>query len=247
MKAIILAAGYGTRLYPLTKDKAKPLLDVAGKPMINHIMEKIKEIEEVDQIIVVTNNKFYNQFLEWSNNYNSNIPIKVLNDSTLSNNDRLGAIGDINFAIEKEDINDDIVIINGDNLFQFSLKSMHQTFKEKNQHIISLYDVKTEQEAKKFGIVALGENNKIIEFKEKPEQPKSTLASIGIYFYTKQIRDLMDQYLKQGNNADRTGDFVEWLHKKETVHGHIFNNPEEKWFDIGSFESLESANKEWNK
>ena len=247
MKAIILCAGYGTRLYPLTKDKAKPLLEVIGKPMINHIMEKIEEIDDVNQVIVITNNKFYNQFVEWANNYNSSVPIKVLNDNTLSNDDRLGAIGDINFVLEKEEVNDDILIINGDNLFQFSLKGMNQTFKDKNQHVISLYDVKTIDEAKKFGIVSVDSNNKVVEFKEKPSEPKSTLASIGIYIYTKEIRNLMDQYLKEGGNADRTGDLVEWLHKKEHIYGHVFDDPNEKWFDIGSFESLEEANKEWNK
>jgi len=246
MKAIILAAGYGTRLYPLTKDKAKPLLDVAGKPMVNYIMEKIAEVDSVDQVFVVTNNKFYNQFLEWSNNCNSSIPIKVLNDGTLSNEDRLGAIGDVNFVLEKEDVDDDIMIINGDNLFQFSLKGMNETFKQKNNHVISLYDVKTMDEAKKFGIVSVDSDNKVIEFKEKPEQPKSTLASIGIYFYTKDIRNLMNQYLKEGGNADRTGDLVEWLHKKEHVYGHVFDDPSEKWFDIGSFESLDAANKEYS-
>ena len=247
MKAIILAAGYGTRLYPLTKNKAKPLIEVAGKSMINHIMEKIKEVEEVDKVIVITNNKFYSQFVEWANNYNSNIPIKVLNDGTLSNDDRLGAIGDINFAVNKENIDDDLLIINGDNIFQFSLKEMCETFKQKNQHVISLYDVKTTEEAKKFGIVDLDETSKVIEFKEKPEQPSSTLASIGIYFYGKQIRNLISQYLAEGGNTDRTGDLVEWLHKKEHVYGFVFDKPEEKWFDIGSFESLEQANKEWNK
>ena len=247
MKAIILAAGYGTRLYPLTKNKAKPLLEVAGKPMVNHIMEKIEEIEEIDKIIVITNNKFYSQFVEWSSKFNSKIPIKVLNDGTLSNDDRLGAIGDVNFAIDKENIEDDILIVNGDNLFQFSLKEMYNTFKQKQQHVISLYDVKTENEAKKFGIVSVDENNKIIEFKEKPEQPKSTLASIGIYLYPKQIKDLIKEYLEQGNNPDKTGEFVEWLYKKEKVHGFVFDNPDEKWFDIGSFGSLEQANKEWNK
>ena len=247
MKAIILAAGYGTRLYPLTKNKAKPLIEVAGKSMINHIMEKIKEVEEVDKVIVITNNKFYNQFVEWANNYNSNIPIKILNDGTLSNDDRLGAIGDINFAVNKENIDDDLLIINGDNIFQFSLKEMCETFKQKNQYVISLYDVKTTEEAKKFGIVDLDETSKVIEFKEKPEQPKSTLASIGIYFYGKQIRNLISQYLAEGGNTDRTGDLVEWLHKKEHVYGFVFDKPEEKWFDIGSFESLEQANKEWNK
>jgi len=244
MKAIILAAGYGTRLYPLTKDKAKPLLEVAGKPMMNYIMDKIKEIEDVDQVFVITNNKFYNQFVEWASL--QSFPIKVLNDGTLSNDDRLGAIGDVNFVLEKEDVNDDVLIINGDNIFQFSLKGMNETFKQKNTHVISLYDVKSNEDAKKFGIVSVDDSNKVVEFTEKPAEPKSTLASIGIYLYRKDIKQLISQFLEQGGNADRTGDLVEWLHKKEAVHGHVFDDPNEKWFDIGSFESLEEANKEYS-
>jgi len=213
--------------------------------MINYIMEKIQEIEDIDEVFVITNNKFYNQFVEWASS--QSFQIKVLNDGTLSNDDRLGAIGDINFVLEKEDVNDDVLIINGDNLFQFSLKEMHETFKQKNTHVISLYDVKTDEEAKKFGIVAVDSGNKVIEFVEKPSEPSSTLASIGIYLYKKEIKQLISQFLAEGGNSDRTGDLAEWLHKKQAVYGHVFDNPNEKWFDIGSFESLEEADKEWNK
>jgi len=249
MKAILLAAGYGTRLYPLTKNKAKPLIEVAGKPMVEHIIAKIEELDlkDIDKIIIVTNNKFYAQFCEWQEGFDSKIPIKILNDMTLSNEDRLGAIGDINFAIKKENINDDILIISGDNLFKFSIKEMHEMFKKNPTHLISLYDVKTQEEAKKFGIVSVDENNRIIEFKEKPEQPKSTLASIGIYFYKKSITDAIDRYLKEGNSADRPGDLVEWLYKRDKMNGFVFDKPGEKWFDIGSFESLAEANKEYSR
>ena len=247
MKALILAAGYATRLYPLTLNQPKPLLKVAGKPMVERIITKIQELDNINEIILISNNKFYNQFLNWSKNFNSKIPIKILNDQTLSNEDRLGAIGDINFVIKKENIQDDILIISGDNLFKFSLKQMIDLFEQNPHHLIALYDVKTEKEAKKLGIVALDQNNKVIEFQEKPEQPKSTLASIGIYFYKKNIIHTIDQYLKEGNNPDRPGDLLEWLHKRETVCGFIFNKSDEKWFDIGSFESLEKANKEYGE
>ena len=244
---MILCAGYGTRLYPLTKNKAKPLLEVAGKPMVEHIMAKIEELEDIDEIILITNNKFYNQFKAWASGFESKIPIKILNDKTLSNEDRLGAIGDIDFAIKEEGIDDDLLIVSGDNLFQFSLKEMQNKFKKKKQHLIALYDVKTEKEAQKFGIVAVDEDDRIIDFEEKPEKPRSALASIGIYFYTKNIISQIKQYLEEGNPSDRPGDLLQWLHKREPVYGFIFDKPDEKWFDIGSFESLEEANKEWKE
>jgi len=124
---------------------------------------------------------------------------------------------------------------------------MHDLFRGSQHHLIALYDVKTIKEAQKFGIVALDQKNKIIEFQEKPEKPKSTLASIGIYFYKKDIIGLIDSYLEQGNSPDRPGDLLEWLHKKQDVHGFVFNKPNEKWFDIGSFESLEEANLEYKR
>ena len=151
IKCVLLGAGYATRLYPLTLNQPKPLLDVKGKPIAEYLIRKIEETEVVDEIFIVTNNKFYNQFQEWSKNFNSKIPIKILNDKTLSNEDRLGAIGDINFAIKAENIQEDLVIISGDNLFKFDLKDMHDLFKNQEQHLIALYDVKTDQEAKKFG------------------------------------------------------------------------------------------------
>lgn len=243
MKAIILAAGYGTRLYPLTKNTPKPLLEVGRKPMVEHIIAKIEELSEINEIILITNNKFYEQFNTWANRFKGRIPVKIINDGTTSNEDRLGAIGDINFAIQKANINDDLLIISGDNLFTFSLKDICSKFNRTKNHLIALYDVKTEKEAQKFGIVAIDKDKKVVEFVEKPQQPKSTLASIGIYFYSKNIIGSIKQYLAEGNSADRPGDLLQWLHKREPVYGFIFDKQNEKWFDIGSFESLDEAKK----
>ena len=127
IRVIILAAGYGTRLYPLTKDKPKALLDVAGKPMIEYIFDRINEVKEINDIYIVSNSKFYKKFLEWSKNYGDE-RIEVLNDNTNSNETRLGGIGDMNFVIEKKKIEDDVLVISGDNLFDFNLKEVVKFF-----------------------------------------------------------------------------------------------------------------------
>ena len=121
MKAVVLAAGYATRLYPLTKDQPKPLLEVAGKPIAEHIIRKIEEVDEVDEIFIVTNNKFSEHFSKWVNSFSSSKKITVVNDQTMSNEDRLGSLGDIQFVIEKHNVEDDILVVAGDNLFEFSL------------------------------------------------------------------------------------------------------------------------------
>jgi len=244
MKAILLAAGYATRLHPLTKNKPKPLLEVAGKPIVEHIIDKIIEITDIDRIYIVTNQKFTSNFEEWSKNHKSKISIEIINDKTTSNEDRLGAVGDVNFVIETKQPNEDILVVAGDNLFELSLVDLNNFFKEKNKTIIALYDVKDKELAKKYGIVAINENNKVTEFHEKPAEPKSTLASTGIYIFQKKTINLIKNYINEGNSPDKTGEFLEWLFKKEEVYGFV---SKEHWYDIGSFEQLEEARKEFKK
>jgi len=245
MKAIIPAAGYGTRLYPLTKDTPKALLEVKGEPVINHIMKRIEEIGEVDQVFIVTNDLFFKKFDEWSREFRkrTKMEIKVINDGTTSNEDRLGAIGDKHLVIRQEKIDDDVLVISSDNLFDFSLKEIHSLFREKSSPVVGLYDVKSLEKAKLYGVVLTDGKGKMTGFQEKPSEPKSTLASTGIYFYTRESIALLDKYVGEGNSLDAPGNFVEWLHRNSEVYGHA---PEGKWFDIGSIESLEKARKEFN-
>jgi glucose-1-phosphate thymidylyltransferase len=168
MKAIIPAAGYATRLYPLTQDKPKPLLPVAGKPMIEYIIEKILELGVVDHIYIVTNARFYKNFVSWQESFSCSIPIKIINDGTTSNEDRLGAIGDKVLVMKQEKIDDEILDISGDNLFNYSLKEMYALFKEFNAEVIGLFDVKTNEQAKKLGICAINDKKVITQFVEKP-------------------------------------------------------------------------------
>ncbi len=237
MKVILLCAGYATRLYPLTKDKPKPLLEVGYKPIIDYLTDGIMEVEGVDGIFVVTNDKFYGGFSEWAEGKG----VEVVNDGTTANDNRLGAIGDILFVIEKYSVSDDILIIAGDNIFDLSLRDFISYAESKSPAgVIAAYDVKDIELAKKYGLLVVDIENRVIEFQEKPENPKTTLASLGLYFYPKHIIDMMKKYVDEGNNPDQPGNFVAWLYKREDVFAYVFDTA---WFDIGDFKSLEEADR----
>src|SRR3989338_8107478 len=241
MDAIILAAGYATRLYPLTENTPKPLLNVAGKPIIEHIIHKLGQISSIKKIYIVTNDKFENDFKEWLSNFDAETPIEIINDNTKSNEDRLGALGDINYTINTKDIDDDIIIVAGDNLFELSLTDVANFFKKRKSNVIVLHDVKDYELAKHYGIVEVSDDI-VVNFEEKPISPKSTLASTGIYLFPKKTISLIKKYMAQGNNPDKTGSFIEWLHKRDTVHSYV---TDKKWYDIGSIEQLKKADKHY--
>ena len=245
IKAILPCAGYATRLYPLTENKPKPLLTVGGKPMVEHIIAKILELGVVDHIYIVTNNKFYQNFLDWEKGFTCEIPIKIINDGTKSNDDRLGAIGDKVLVMQQEEIDDEILDISGDNLFNFSLKEMYSFFKEKKSETIGLYDVREKEQAQKLGICGINDGNVVTDFVEKGENPPSTLASIGVYMYPRETVKLFRQYLDEGNKPDQPGLFLIWLHKKKDIYGYTFDKEEDVWYDIGSLDQYKAANTEY--
>jgi len=244
MKAILLCAGYATRLFPLTKDCPKHLLEVQGRPILAHVIEKIASLP-ISGISVVTNNKFYTHFETWrKEGYDLQIPLKVLNDGTLSNDDRLGSIGDLDFVIRSENIDDDILVVNADNLFTFDLMPLYEHFKEK-QNVIACYDVRDVDEARKMGIPTRDESGRVTDFVEKPENPTSTEVSIGIYLYSregcKRIGDYVAELAEKGSRPDTTGDFVGWLASKLPVYTYAFASEKDRWVDIGTPEQYEHA------
>jgi len=235
MKAIILAAGFATRLYPITLNKSKSLLEINNKPIIDYIVEKIEEIEDINEIIVITNNKFYQDFLNWKRDRKT---LTIINDGVSDLEKRLGAIGDLLFVINEKKIDDDFLLISGDNLFDYSLKEPYEIFKREGKNLSLFYDVKNIEEAKRFG-VALIENNTIIDFEEKPQNPKSTLCSSSTYFFKKSIINLKE--FGRGI-VDQPGLFLQYLYKQVPVYAYITNG---KWIDIGTKESFEKAQKEF--
>ena len=244
MKVVLLAAGYATRLYPLTLNTPKPLLPVAGRPVIEFILDIIGPLKEVDEVFIVTNQKFCKNFEEWNAKFSSSKKITVLNDGTKTNEDRLGATGDIGFVIENRKLKDDLLVLAGDNIFRTDLTEFIKFSISKRPSIsIGLYDVKDLELAKKYGIVSLDSNKKIVEFKEKPRKPLSTLAAKCLYFFPKEKLGIMAEYLKSGVSKDAPGFFLEWLSKKDIIFGYVFKD--EKWFDIGDKYSYEEANREF--
>lgn len=238
---MILGAGYATRMYPLTLNKAKPLLSIAGKPAIEHIIERISEVEEIDEILVITNEKFFKQFQNWQKNFSSKRPLKVLNDRTLSEKDRLGAIGDMDFVIKQEGIKDDLLVIAGDNLFELGLREFVDFAKHRVPgSSIGLYNLKDKEAVKRYSQVCLGANDKIIEFKEKPKDPSSTLVAKCIYFFPKEKLNKIPEYIASGGEIDAPGHYISWLCQRDTVYGFTFCG---KWYDIGNYETYKRADK----
>ncbi len=240
MKVLILAAGYGTRLYPLVKDTPKALLDINGKSLVNYVLDKIKSFDGLSEVLLVTNNKFYSIFVEWAKaQKNFSCPIKIVNDGTNTPDDRLGSIGDIQFVIKKEAINEDVLVIGSDNLFDYSLDEYILFSKKfKDSVTIGLYDIKNLEEAKNFGVVGIDATKKITSFEEKPANPKSTLISMCCYYLPKATLGLVEVYLTETKKADKAGDYLRWLSEKNNVYGFNFFG---KWYDIGSIESYKEA------
>jgi glucose-1-phosphate thymidylyltransferase len=246
MKLLILAAGYATRLYPLTENQPKPLLPVAGKPMIDHVIEKFHKAKEIDEIYVVTNNKFTTHFENWAKDASrkhGGRKITVFNDQTMSDTDKLGAIGDINFVLQKTQVNDDLIIVAGDNLFSGTLENYVQQAQKKGI-LIGVYDVKDLEAIKKYNNISLDQEGRVTYFEEKPKEPKSTITAIALYHYPKSALSLIQQYIKEGNNPDQPGRLVQWLYTRQPVYTYLI---EGVWLDIGSKETYEEANKVFSK
>ena|SRR3989344_1730280 len=238
IKALILAAGYGTRLYPLTLNKAKPLIQVGKKTIIDHLLEGLNTISDIDTIYVVTNNKFFKDLKEWAQQAN-NPKIMVLNDGTLDNEDRLGSIGDINFVIQKENLNDDLLVIAGDNLFGFKLRDFVNFFKEKNTSILAFRDLQDIEKVKKRFGVGILKGDKVMDMEEKPEKPKSSLAATACYLFKAEDLQFVGKLVKE-NNSDAPGNLTVRIVRDSVLHAFVF---EEHWFDIGSHENLTEARK----
>lgn len=246
MKVVILAAGYATRLWPLTLDKPKPLLPVAGKPMIEYIIDRIKNEKAISDIYVVTNTKFVKHFTQWKKTYSCKKKISVVDDKMKSLKDKRGSIGDIIYTIDNKKIKTDTLVIAGDNIFDFSLGDfIKQSQKKSPNATIGLFDVGNKRLAKEYGIVAVDKERKITSFKEKPKNPKSTLAAMCLYYFPKEKLRLIKKYKTDGNPLDLAGSFIKWLSKNEDVYAHTFKGI---WLDIGDKSSLKRAQKtKWRR
>jgi glucose-1-phosphate thymidylyltransferase len=243
MKAIILAGGYAVRLLPLTRHIPKPLLPVAGKPVIDYIIDQLNLIPEVDEIIISTNKHYEPNFRYWLSRLPENSKIiKVVTEHTTSEKEKLGAIAALKYIIQTESLkNDELMVVAGDNIFEFSLNDMVKFFKSFNEPVIALSDLSNRglSELKKYGLGIVDEKHKVIGFQEKPQEPKSSLAATGCYIFPPKILNLLSEYLKEKNSPDAPGYFVEWLHKRADIYAFV---SDKMWYDIGSVESYDQVN-----
>lgn len=239
MEAIILAAGYATRLYPLTEHRAKPLLPVGPKLIIEHIMDRINEMDDIKRIHVVSNDRFAGDFEEWAKARPEADKITVYNDGTFENADRLGAIGDAEHVIRHAPVDDDLLIVAGDNLFDFSLADAQQFFR-RNGTTAVVYEFHNEELIKKYSTVKLDAGHRVIDFKEKPQVVETHLVGICCYMFFRPHVALVKDYLSDGLNPDAPGFFLQWLHKQVPVYGYQF---EGMWYDIGDLASLTDADR----
>jgi glucose-1-phosphate thymidylyltransferase len=238
MRAMILAAGYATRLAPLTDSIAKQLLPVGGRPMLDWVVDKVEEVS--DDIHLVTNSRFADDFRRWASGRNG---VTVHDDGTMSNDDRLGAIGDIAFVLERTGLDDDLLVIAGDNLFDFGLQGLTEFWELKGvASVVAVYDCRDIELATHYGIVELGEDERLVGFEEKPSEPVSTLVATATYLYHREHLPLVERYLAEGNAPDQPGRLVAWLFRLEPVYGYAF---EGEWYDIGSPEQLLEADNRW--
>jgi len=242
MQVLILAAGYATRLYPLTLNQPKPLLEVAGKPMLEHVIDNIAGIEGLEEIFIVTNDKFVDHFTKWAEKYRAEkakLDFKIINDGSMSDEDKLGAIGDMHFVTSREKVGD-LLVIAGDNLFSQSLEEFGKFCQEKEAPVLAVYDVGDLESIKKYNSITTDAEGKITFFEEKPENPSSTLTGIALYYYPERVVKMIDDYKAEGNNMDQPGRFIQWLYPKTGVYTWKVPGI---WFDIGAKETLDEADK----
>jgi glucose-1-phosphate thymidylyltransferase len=239
VKAIVLAAGYATRLYPLTETVAKPLLPVGGRPIIEWILDRIHEVESVDAVHVVTNHKFANSFTAWAGAEQRDPPVTVHDDGTASDHDRLGAIGDIQFALDAAQVDDHALVIAGDNLFDYSLADYVAFWRDKGRaSAIAVHDVGSLDLARKYAVAAVDGDQRVVDLVEKPAEPSSTLAATATYIVHREHVPLVRTYLAEGNPPDPSGPFFVWLYRQQPLYAYAFNGD---WRDIGDPSQLLDA------
>ena len=240
MKCLILAAGYATRLYPLTENYPKPLLKVGEKTILDWLVDDIDTAGKVDEYVVISNHKFAHHFDEWAKNKAQKIT--VVDDGTSSNETRLGAVRDIQFAIDTLCLDDDMLVIAGDNVLDFSLTRFIDYAEKKNTSCIVRYFEATEKKLQKCGVVSIDENDLITDMEEKPEHPKSNWCCPPFYYYTKKDAKLVKTGIESGCGIDAPGSYIAWLCTQTKVHAMEMPG---KRYDIGNLESYSKVQEEY--
>lgn len=236
MKCLILAAGYATRLYPLTENFPKPLLEVQGKPILDWLIDDIDTLGAVDEYVVISNHKFAHHFDTWAANKQQKIT--VVDDGTSSNETRLGAVKDIQFAIDTLQLDDDMLVIAGDNLLDFSLTEFIAYAQRKQASCIMRYYEPSEKKLLKCGVVTVDTDDRITEMTEKSPTPATHWCCPPFYFYTREDAKLVEAGIRAGCGTDAPGSYIAWLCKQTAVYAMEMPGAR---YDIGNLESYEAV------
>lgn len=243
LKALILAGGYATRLYPITLDISKPLLKIDNsRAIIDFSLQEFKKIDGLNKIIVVTNNKFYRDYVRWKNKLRIRKKVTIVNDGTRTEMSRLGAVGDIYYAVRKIKIDSDLLVIGGDNIFDKGLSGFIKFAREKSPSVsIGIYNVRRKSIARRYGVVKINRDQRIMEFKEKPRQPPSANIAMCMYYFPKETLKFFREYLNRLKlDTDKAGNYIRWLLSKCKVYGFKFGG---LWLDIGQIDTYSRAQK----
>lgn len=240
MKCLILAAGYATRLYPITENFPKPLLEVKGKTILDWLVDDIDTSGMINEYVVISNHKFVDHFKKWADEKTQKITI--VDDGTTSNETRLGAVKDIQFAIDEVLIDEDILVIAGDNLLDFSLTKFIKYANEKKASCVMRCFEGSVEKLRKTGVLKIDDNDMILEMVEKPENPASNWCCPPFYYYVKEDVPMIAEGIKNGCGVDAPGGFVQWLNSRRKVFAMEMPG---KRYDIGDIASYEKVKKEY--
>jgi len=238
MNALILAAGYATRLYPLTKDFPKPLLEVGGRTILDQLVDQLASIPSIDRIVLVTNHRFLPHFERWRLGRTSPKPVQLLDDGTTSHEDRLGALGDLRFALQQADLDDDLLVTAADNVLRFPLAEFVAAFQARRAVHVCVHVVEDLERRRRTGIAVLGADGRVLEFAEKPREPKTPWGVPPIYLFPPSALARLPEYLQAGGSPEAPGHFIEWLHRLEPVYAYRIAGT---ILDVGTPQSLEAA------
>ncbi len=234
-----MAAGYATRMGSIARQRAEPLLEVAGAPVLSHIADRVVELEDLSEVVVITNSRFYGQFLEWASTYRAPVPLQVLDDGSTRVEDRRGAVGDLAFGVQAvPPQEEDWVVMAGDNLLGFDLHPLQQSFRRERSPLLVLRRVDHGGTPVHYNEVTLDKAGRVIRFREKPSDPETGVTAIALYFFTPGVTSLLSRYVDAGHERDAPGHFISWLVSEVPVRGSFFHG---NWFDIGSPDTLEVA------
>lgn len=243
MNAIMLAAGYATRLYPLTRDQPKSLLHVGGRPVLDYLVEQLDAAPEIERMLLVTNDRFAGHFERWASNVEWSKPLHVINDGTQTNDDRLGAVGDIAVAIEKGGLrNQPAYVMATDNMPKFDLLEIARVSKAKGVNAVFALDVPDRNDLRRMGVADVDADGRVLSFEEKPEEPRGQYRVPPFYAYTAEAVDSVGHFIDEGNNPDAPGHLLAWIVHRYPVHAV---RPGVGTWDIGTLDSYRQVYEEF--